>query len=118
MPLTTNKGDGLDEDEYCEQLFKDKHYRTPEGRYVVPLIWKKNPPKLGGSYYKALGFFLNQEKKLERDEEHRKMFDDFMREYIDLNHMEVLERKDNCDNSGNVYYIPYFSVIKKDALTT
>jgi hypothetical protein len=35
-----------------------------------------------------------------------------------LRTQEVLKKKDNCDNSGDVYYIPYFSVIKKDALTT
>ncbi len=43
---------------------------------------------MGGSFYKPLGFYLNQEKKSVQDKELQVMFNTFMQEYIDLDHME------------------------------
>lgn len=107
-----------DEIEYCENLYKTKHYRESDGRYVVPIMWKPETTHLGGSYYKALNFFLSQEKRMDCNKEHRHMFNEFMREYLEMDHMEPVPVTDHCNNTRETYYIPYFSVIRQEALTT
>jgi hypothetical protein len=106
------------EDELCTKLFKEKHQRLEDGRYVAPIPWKPNAPQLGDSYTKALGFYLAQERRLSKDPEHKKMSDDFMREYLELGHMIPIPPEKQRDMTGDAYYIPHFSIMKKDAVTT
>jgi hypothetical protein len=118
LPIKTDITDeDEDKDHYCENLFATTHKRSPDGRYEVPTPWIKDAPALGSSYQQALGFYLHQERQLRQDEEHRSLFNDFMQEYEDLGHMEA-STKNLCDTTGHTYYLPYFSVLRKDALTT
>lgn len=48
----------------------------------------------------------------------KKLVDDFIQEYIDLSHMEEVPPSQQRDESGKVSYIPYLSVIRKEAITT
>lgn len=43
--------------DYCEKQFLNQHYRTEEGRYVVPIPWKPDNLSRGGSYQPALYFY-------------------------------------------------------------
>lgn len=107
-----------DEAKYCEELFEKKHYRTEDGRYVVPMIWKPNPVPLGHSYRKTLRFFLWQEQKWNKDPEHQQLNASFMREYLSMNHMTEIEKEKHADESGNCYYVPYLSIFRPNALST
>lgn len=102
---------------YCENLFKTKHYRMPDGRYVVPIPWKEDAPPLGHSYRKAHKMFIGQENKWRRNQEHYDMSNKFMMEYNTLDHMSLVTTDVKSD-SPDVYYIPYLSILRKDAITT
>lgn len=106
------------DDDRCEKLFKTLHYQREDKRYVVPLLWKECAPALGNSYSKAIKFFLAQETRLEKNSVHKQKSDAFMREYINLGHMEVVPDAERAVADGSAYYIPYFSVIRDTALTT
>jgi hypothetical protein len=117
MPITVEDTEE-NEAEMCEELFVKQHYRNGEGRYVVPTPWKRNAPALGSSYRKAVGFYLSQESRWLKDPEHKEKSDAFMREYELLGHMSRIPKSECRDESGNAYYIPYISILRKDAITT
>ncbi|XP_061721102.1 uncharacterized protein LOC133527922 [Cydia pomonella] len=106
-------GDGLTDDERaCEQLFASTTQRDKDGRFLVRLPLKESADALGDTYDIARSRFLSLERKLERLPEHKKMYCDFMREYIELGHMSLIHTytKPYC-------FLVHHSVLK-DSLTT
>lgn len=55
------------------------------------------------------------ERKFQRDSEFRDQYIEFMREYINLNHMS---RVDASDKASNAVYLPHHGVIRESSLTT
>lgn len=93
MPLPKREGKPSEID-YCEEIYRKKHYRLQNGRYVVPIPWNPEAPELGDSYNRALKFFYGQEFRWINNKEHKQKSDDFMSKYIDLGHMTLfLQRK-------------------------
>lgn len=117
MPLQRAEGQDLD-DEYCEKVFKEQHSRCPDGRDVVPIAWKPNAPPLGDSYTKAFRFYLGQEDRWSKNPVHKAKSDEFMEEYHQLGHMELVPKDQWRDTSGKTVYINYISVLREDATTT
>ena len=105
-------------DEHCEKLYQDQVTRNQEGRYMVPTPWKKDAPELGSSYNKAVSFFLGQENRWYKNPTHKQKSDEFMKEYLELGHMSPIPLEEQKDKSGDAYYIPYISILRKDAVTT
>lgn len=85
---------------------------------MVPIPWKSDASKLGNSFDCALKCFLSQERRLSKDKEHKKMSNKFMKDYIDMGHMSIVPSNKRCVKNGSVYYIPYHSILRKDAVTT
>lgn len=50
--------------------------------------------------------------------DHKKMSDEFMQEYIAMGRMSIIPKQKHGVRNGNVYYIPYHSVLKSDSVTT
>lgn len=116
-PVTKEDIDVIEE-ETCEKLFLEKHFRTPDGRYVVPIPWRKDAPRLGNSYTKAVQLYIGQEKRWEKNPTHKQLSDEFMEEYLKLNHMAKVPKHMQSDTSSNSYYIPYHSILRQNALTS
>ena len=108
----------VDDDAQCEHLFMEKYSRTSEGRYMVPTPWKKDALELGSSFRSALRFFLGQEARWEKNQIHKTMSNAFMKEYISMGHMSQISQDQQRDEGPNTYYIPYISILRKDAVTT
>lgn len=117
MPVSRAENEVID-DQYCERMFQEKHFRDEEGRYVVPIPWKENASCLGDSYNNAVKFYLGQEYRWSQNAEHKQMSDEFMREFLNLGHMSPIPIEEQKDTSGNAYYLPYISILRQDALTT
>lgn len=105
-------------DEYCENLYRDNHYRLKDGRYVVPVPWKQETKKLGSSYHRSMTLFKSQEARWEKNKNYYEMSNKFMQEYQLLGNMSRIKPKDEKSNSNSVHYIPYHSIIKENAVTT
>ncbi|XP_017491335.1 PREDICTED: uncharacterized protein LOC108379490, partial [Rhagoletis zephyria] len=97
-------------DDECEHIFSMTHSRTPEGRYMVRLPIRPNAAQLGDSYYSALRQFYRFERRLASDIQVRTQYMGFMREYIDLGHIEALGI---AHDSPRAYYIPHHAVMEK-----
>ena len=80
--------------------------------------WIIDAPALGHSYRKAVKFFLSQEKRLQNNHDLKTRSNDFMLEYINMGHMKEVAAERCADETGNVYYIPWISILRQDAVTT
>jgi hypothetical protein len=73
-------------------------------------------PDLGDSHAGAVKRFRSLESKLNRHPELKKQYLNFMTEYRQLNHMELL--KDRPINFENYCYLPPHAVLKQSSSTT
>ncbi|XP_036347058.1 uncharacterized protein LOC118756401, partial [Rhagoletis pomonella] len=103
-----------DEDVFCEKHFVQNHVRLPSGAYSVRLPPKSNFDILGDSYDLALRRFKALERKLQRDQPTKRLYSDFMQEYMDLGHMSMA----SLLAGAPVYYLPHYCVRKEDSTTT
>ncbi|XP_037813119.1 uncharacterized protein LOC119604511 [Lucilia sericata] len=101
----------------CERYFEETTYRCPQtNKFVVRFPFKPNAQKLGESYDIALKRFLLLEKRLKCDKKLNDEYSSFINEYIEMNHMKLLPRKQVSSKLLN--YIPHHCVIKNDSSTT
>ncbi|XP_025263170.1 uncharacterized protein LOC112637510 [Camponotus floridanus] len=100
------------DENYCEHLFKTTHSRDAQGRYIVRLPKKPDPPaELGDSRRGALRLLLQNENRLSRITPLRQSYTDFMSLYSALGHMEPVSSNESNRNS---YYLPHHAVTKKN----
>lgn len=98
------------EQELCEAIFKNQHYRDASGRFVVAIPLKTNIVEIGSSRQIALKRFLMLEKRFQRDEEFHKQYIEFMREFEELDHMTQVQYNESFKEEM-VYYIPHHGVV-------
>ncbi|XP_071578665.1 uncharacterized protein [Temnothorax nylanderi] len=105
------------EERQCEEHFMATHSRTPQGRYVVRLLFKTGPPiPLGESRAIALSRFHQLERRLQRDPSQASAYREFLAEYELLGHM--IEVSPNKAAPPQSYYIPHHAVSRADSATT
>ncbi|XP_036347063.1 uncharacterized protein LOC118756404, partial [Rhagoletis pomonella] len=100
------------EENFCENHFNSTHQRMPDGRFVVELPLKPNTV-LGESRNFAIRNLLCIERRLASNSDLRLRYDEFMRELIDMGHMEEV-----FETTSEVYYMPHHPVIKESSVTT
>lgn len=98
------------EEEAVEQYFLQTHYRNADGRYVVFIPLKNNIFPIGDTRNIALRRFHQLERKLQRDNDLKQKYVEFMREYEQLGHMMPATRP---PKAGHTVYIPHHAVLKK-----
>ena len=102
------------DDELCEEHFLQTHSRTIDGRYMVRLPFKFEPPvNISSSRHIAEASLKRIESRLSKNEVHRKMYSVFMNEYESLNHMEKVGNQ-----KSSYVYMPHHSVFRKSSETT
>ncbi|XP_004527482.1 uncharacterized protein LOC101455800 [Ceratitis capitata] len=100
------------EENFCEDHFISTHKRMPDGRFVVELPLKPNE-SLGESRDFAVRNLLRIERRLESNNELRLQYNEFMRELIEMGHMEAVS-----ETTSMAYYMPHHPVIKESSVTT
>jgi len=98
------------------QHFEKTAKRDQTGRFILRLPFKSEVHELGGTLEMARARFLSVERKLQRDEELKLQYVQFMKEYLDMGHMERLREESNV--SRGVFYLPHHPVLKLSSLTT
>lgn len=102
---------------YVQQHFKERHYRTDTGAFIVPLPKREGSKPLGESRSKAVRRFVSLERSLQSKEE-RDEFHSVMEEYFELRHAEVVPQADFNKTPDQVYYLPMHAVRKDSSMTT
>ncbi|XP_062538989.1 uncharacterized protein LOC134207281 [Armigeres subalbatus] len=108
------------EEEDCENYFQQTVERDGTGRYIV-----RYPKRLGfdamigESRSIAMRRFQQLERRLGRDVDIRKRYNEFMLEYIRLGHMRLVGTVENLnDHDRTVFYLPHHPVFKEASTTT
>ncbi|XP_046145423.1 uncharacterized protein LOC123988715 [Osmia bicornis bicornis] len=105
------------ENKKCELHFKSTHYRASNGRYIVRLPFKTEPPvKLGESRPGALQSFCALERRLARDTTTLRMYHEFLSEYASFGHMKKADLLSPI--TRDCYYIPHHAVFRESSETT
>ncbi|KAF0745786.1 Uncharacterized protein FWK35_00034883, partial [Aphis craccivora] len=89
--------------------------RNSDGRFVLRLPTNSKIDELGDSLNMAICRFMNVERRLQRDNQLRVEYINFMTEYLEMGHME--EIKDDVTTMP-IFYLPHHAVIKSSSLTT
>ncbi|UYV72987.1 hypothetical protein LAZ67_10001402 [Cordylochernes scorpioides] len=97
-------------------------FRDEKGIYVVSLPFKLNYNKinyqLGDSKSQALRRFLSLERRFHLNPVYSQHGREFMQEYLNLGHMEVINEIEPEQPSHQVYYMPYHAVLRDQSTTT
>lgn len=97
------------EEQMVEDLYKKNVYRKPNGSYVVKLPFK--PGKmLGDSRKIAMRRWFALESKLQKNDNLRAKYVEFMREFLTLNHMR---KAPPLQSNIKGYYIPHHAIDAK-----
>ncbi|XP_058827450.1 uncharacterized protein LOC131687383 [Topomyia yanbarensis] len=114
--LTTNDIYSIEE-RRCESLYQSTVSRNFEGRYIVRYPRKPDfDVMLGESRSSAQRRFGYLERRLERNSKLKDEYHQFMREYLSLGHMRLVEADD--EHNSTAYYLPHHPVIKEASTTT
>ena len=105
---------------FCEEYFLKTFVRLNSGRIQVTLPF--NPAmvshKLGESRSKALRLLQHMERKMKNDPNFGKLYINFMHEYLNLSHMELIPLEQIECSPMSCYYLPHHAVMKESSKTT
>ncbi|XP_059054112.1 uncharacterized protein LOC131848314 [Achroia grisella] len=110
----TSRNEIHTEDEHaCEYLYETTTKRDIDGRFLVRIPLRKSADHLGESYSFAKSRFLSLERKLHRLPFYKKLYCDFIREYIELGHMTRVN-----EYNKPYYFLPHHGVLREHSTTT
>ncbi|XP_061706724.1 uncharacterized protein LOC133517425 [Cydia pomonella] len=103
----------------AEKIYQETVTRDTNGRYIVALPFKSNKPTLPeNSREIALRRFMSTERRLEANAKLRESYNEVMREYITLQHMELVNRDEPVREPDRRVYLSHHPVIREDRDTT
>lgn len=97
----------------CEKSFVNNTTRDADGRFCVRIPLKESADSLGETYFQAERQFLSLEKRLNRTPDYKKMYSEFIQEYIKLGHMTRVQSYDNPH-----FIMPHHGVFRAHSTTT
>ena len=104
------------EEKGCDEHFDRTTKRKDDGRFIVEMPFKEDSSQLGHSKALAMRRFLNLERKLIRDQSLHERYSAFIKEFIDMGHLEKVPIYE-LETSRN-YYLPHHCVTKESSSTT
>lgn len=110
------------DNKYCytmEEKAAEKHYlenvkQLPNGHYEVALPFNNLIDQLGDSSLSAKRIYMFAERRLERQPERKIEYDKFIREMLDMNHLELAP----LEPQGRIYYMTHHMISRPLSTTT
>lgn len=99
----------------CEEHFLATYKRDDDGRFSLKLPFIADATEIGHSREIATTRFLSLERKLNKNNELKLQYSNFLKEYLHLNHMEMI---DPAELAATHYFMPHHCVLKADSSTT
>lgn len=103
------------EEQRCEKHFAEHTYRDESGKFVVRLPFLHDPDQLGDSRQIAEKRFHHIERRLDRNPQLKNEYHAFIRKYIDLGHMSLVD--DTIPTKKSVF-LTHHCVVKTTSSTT
>lgn len=105
------------EEKRCEDLFTREHTRTSMGQYVVRLPFTGAPPSLAETCKPAERLLHAVERHCTKDTRFGNLYRNFMQEYEDLQHMEIINTSSKQEDTAKCY-LPHHGVLWETSITT
>jgi len=105
------------EETACEKMYMDTTMRDDKGRFIVSLPFKSERTIIGETRGIAFKRLNQVEHCFKRDKLYHECYLRFMREYLDLGHMSLIEPRD-IDSNKRVVYLPHHGVSKETSSIT
>ncbi|XP_066145931.1 uncharacterized protein [Euwallacea fornicatus] len=108
------------ENQRIEQLFESTTKILPNGRYQVdlPLKSSKEYQRLGDSFTQAKRRFFHMERRLNKDQDLFKKYQNFINQYVSLGHANYIPFSSVTNSPTNRFFLPHHCVIRNDSATT
>ncbi|GFU38093.1 DUF1758 domain-containing protein [Nephila pilipes] len=103
-------------EEACENHFVKTHSRDDNGRYTVRLPFHTSPTRLGNSKQNTIHRLFSVERHLLSNPDKYKFYRNFMKEYLDLKHRELV-RNSEINNIKSLY-LPHHGVVRHTSCIT
>ncbi|XP_071576355.1 uncharacterized protein [Temnothorax nylanderi] len=104
-------------EEQCERHFAETHYRSADGRYIVRLPFKGNPPiSIGESRSIAIRRLNSLKRRFNATPQLKEKYSAFLSEYEQLDHMKKVSPPDSTNTQ--TVYLPHHPVIRESSSTT
>ncbi|XP_063979906.1 uncharacterized protein LOC135163929 [Diachasmimorpha longicaudata] len=84
----------------CAQHFRQTHSRDSSGRYVVQLPLSYPVSLLGNLYRPALACLHRMLGRISKDPQFFQLYSDFLKEYVDLDHMRLVDSSFSSSSSS------------------
>jgi len=106
-----------EEEKRCENHFAATYSRNPQGRYVVRLPFRREPPiEIGESLPIASSLYNKMENRLRLRPALHAQYSAFLQEYCSLGHMSKIEASEPWEFKP--VYIPHHPVLRESSCTT
>lgn len=102
------------DEKLAEKTFVETTKRCADGRFMVTLPFKQDPPVLGESYQIARKRYESMMRRFHLKPELKVKYDASIQEYLDLGHMELTDESVKIAHN----YLPHHPVIKESSTTT
>ena len=107
-----------EEERLCEEHFDRTTTRDPDGRVRVNLPFRPDAQRLGNSKAQAIKRFYSMETKLSRNPIFRAKYNEFIQEFLDTGHLELVPPDEIDIPDSQAYYMPHHGVLKESSTTT
>lgn len=110
--------ESLPEHAHSERVFQES-VTLQNNRFEVGLPLKASMSDINtsNSFAVALQRFYNLEKRLSKDPLYRKLYIEFIHEYLKLHHAKSINIGDNSTNTQPLYFLPHHAVLRTDKVT-
>lgn len=111
--------DLTDEEAYCEDHFIRTVRRDVDGRFTVTLLFKNEMtrPDLRDSRKCAIATQFQLEQSFLRNPKLHEEYEKFIRESIELGHIEEVDTDSPLESSSAIHYMPHHCVFKNSMTT-
>ena len=106
------------EAKFCVEHYDRTTTYDDDGRARCALPFKPDSPKLGNSRAQAIRRLLNMESRLAADDKLGVAYRKFMKEFIDMGHLELVPEDEVEMLDQDCYYLPHHGVLKESSTTT
>ena len=100
----------------CERIFQETTTRAEDGRFVVKIPFRNDPPVLGPSRQTAVRRWRGAEHRLAKNPELQEQYHKVWEDHIQQGHMELVPKPDPKEDEAT--YLPHHPVVRKEAVTT
>ena len=106
------------EENDAQRHFDETSYQDHTGRMIVQLPFIPEATPLGASKPQAVKRFLNLEARFKREPLFKEKYTEFINEFIELGHLELVPPDELDLPDSECYYFPHHGVFKESSTTT